>query len=167
VVYCRAQAENTGLPDAVADAVLAAQAFHWFEPEPALQEFHRILKPDGWAILMWNERDDRDPFTRAYSGLIGWAREAGLAGALTNGQAGSVFLASPLFSDGQLNFFRHEQSLDEAGLLGRAFSVSYAPTDAGEAATWADSLKRIFAEYQNAGRVEIRYQTSVYLARRR
>src|SRR5262249_15439983 len=113
IVYRKAQAENTGLPGAIADGVMAAQAFHWFVPEPALREFHRILKPDRWAILMWNERDDRDPFTCVYSGLIGWAREAGLAGVLTNGQAGSVLLASPLFRDGQLDCFANEQSLDE------------------------------------------------------
>src|SRR5262249_51631925 len=60
------RAEATGLPAASADAVLAAQAFHWFEPEPALREFHRVLKPDGYAILLWNQRDESDPFTACY-----------------------------------------------------------------------------------------------------
>src|SRR5262249_26528300 len=47
---CRAgRAEATGLPDGAADAVLAAQAFHWFDPVPTLSEFHRILKPGGWV----------------------------------------------------------------------------------------------------------------------
>src|SRR5207249_1176844 len=40
--YRDGRAEATGLPDQSADAVLAAQAFHWFEPETALREFHRI-----------------------------------------------------------------------------------------------------------------------------
>jgi ubiquinone/menaquinone biosynthesis C-methylase UbiE len=34
-VYQRARAEETGLPAAVADVVLAAQSFHWFEPSAA------------------------------------------------------------------------------------------------------------------------------------
>ena len=58
MTYREGRAEATGLPTAYADVVLSAQAFHWFEPVATLREFHRILKPDGWAILMWNERDD-------------------------------------------------------------------------------------------------------------
>jgi ubiquinone/menaquinone biosynthesis C-methylase UbiE len=36
VEYHDGRAEATGLPQESADAVLSAQAFHWFEPEPAL-----------------------------------------------------------------------------------------------------------------------------------
>src|SRR5207244_9435794 len=43
-VYRAGRAEATGLRESWADAVLAAQAFHWFEPDPTLREFHRILK---------------------------------------------------------------------------------------------------------------------------
>jgi SAM-dependent methyltransferase len=166
IVYRKGQAESTGLQPAIADAVVAAQAFHWFEPDAALREFHRILKPGGWAILMWNERDDRDAFTRDYSGLIGQAREAELAGALTNMQAGNALLASSLFHGGQMDSFSNEQTLDREGLLGRAFSVSYAPTEATEAARWSDGLAEIFDQHQQAGQVVIHYRTSVYLARR-
>lgn len=59
-------AENTTLEDSSVDAVLCAQAFHWFDAELALKEFHRILKPGGWTVLIWNERDESDHFTRAY-----------------------------------------------------------------------------------------------------
>src|SRR5215469_5985255 len=41
--YRAGRAEATGLPDGIADLVLSAQAFHWFEPAPALAEFRRIL----------------------------------------------------------------------------------------------------------------------------
>ncbi len=70
VEYTAGQAEATGLPTAYADAVLSAQAFHWFDPEPTLAEFHRILKPGGWAVLMWNERDERDPATAAFGDVV-------------------------------------------------------------------------------------------------
>jgi ubiquinone/menaquinone biosynthesis C-methylase UbiE len=68
--YCDGRAEATGLPDAQADAVLSAQAFHWFAAEPALREFHRILRPGGWVALMWNERDGSDPCTASYGAVI-------------------------------------------------------------------------------------------------
>ncbi|MBO0702770.1 MAG: methyltransferase domain-containing protein [Candidatus Dormibacteraeota bacterium] len=40
-------AEDTGLPDAAADVVTAGQAMHWFDPERALTEIARILRPGG------------------------------------------------------------------------------------------------------------------------
>ena len=74
--YCEGRAEATNLVDATADAVLAAQAFHWFEPAAALAEFHRILKPPGWVILIWNERDPADPFTAEYGRIVGGSPQA-------------------------------------------------------------------------------------------
>jgi SAM-dependent methyltransferase len=69
-VYRKGTAEATGLPDGSAAAVLAAQAFHWFDPPAALREFRRILRPGGHAVLMWNERDNADPFTADYGRVI-------------------------------------------------------------------------------------------------
>src|SRR5437868_4581721 len=40
-------AEATTLPDASVDFVVAGQAFHWFDPERAREEFRRILRPGG------------------------------------------------------------------------------------------------------------------------
>lgn len=44
------------------DAVIVAQAFHWFDNIETLREFHRVLKRDGYGILAWNlesaERSD-------------------------------------------------------------------------------------------------------------
>lgn len=47
------------LADASADAVVCAQAFHWFANTEALAEIHRVLKPGGKFGLVWNMRDAR------------------------------------------------------------------------------------------------------------
>jgi SAM-dependent methyltransferase len=47
VRFVQAYAQETGLPDAVADVVACSQSFHWMEPEPTLAEAARILRPGG------------------------------------------------------------------------------------------------------------------------
>jgi len=161
--YRAGQAEATGLPDAVADAVLAAQAFHWFEPEPALREFRRIVKPGGWVVLMWNQRDESDPFTAAYG--VATMNEASGVDRI-HARKGEVLLASPLFQDAGLERFPHEQWLDEDGLIGRALSVSYAPRDPTRVEAVVASLRALFARYQDDHKVRLRYETRVFSARR-
>jgi SAM-dependent methyltransferase len=163
--YVTGRAEATGLADGSATVVLAAQAFHWFQPEAALREFHRILRPSGWVALVWNERDESDPFTAAYGAVIRSAPEtAAVEG--PRARAGETLLASRLFEAAGRLTFSHEQILDEEGVLGRAFSASYAPREPDAAAAFADALRAVFASFQQGGSVRLRYVTSVYLGRR-
>ena len=64
-------AEATTLPDQLVDYVVAAQAFHWFNIPATRQEFARVLKPDGWVVLLWNSRRlNSTPFLQAYEALL-------------------------------------------------------------------------------------------------
>jgi SAM-dependent methyltransferase len=47
VKYLPGLSYGTGLPDRVADVVLAVQAMHWMDPEPTLAEVARLLRPGG------------------------------------------------------------------------------------------------------------------------
>ncbi|EJD02317.1 S-adenosyl-L-methionine-dependent methyltransferase [Fomitiporia mediterranea MF3/22] len=50
--------DNTGVPDNWADLVVVATAIHWcLDFEAAMNEFVRILKPDGVVCLVWNIED--------------------------------------------------------------------------------------------------------------
>lgn len=51
-------AEHIPLTDGSVDAVVCAQAFHWFANREALAEIHRVLKPGGALGLIWNVRDE-------------------------------------------------------------------------------------------------------------
>jgi ubiquinone/menaquinone biosynthesis C-methylase UbiE len=47
-------AEETRLADGEVDVITVAQAIHWFSPEPANTEIHRILKKRGWLAILRN-----------------------------------------------------------------------------------------------------------------
>ena len=67
----QARAEQIPLASSSVDVVVAGQAFHWFEPEPALAEIARVLRPGGTLALVWNLRDETVPWVRKLGRLIG------------------------------------------------------------------------------------------------
>jgi SAM-dependent methyltransferase len=58
-------AEAVPLPDGSVDAVVAGQAAHWFDPEPAAGQLRRVLRPGGVVGLVWNTRDEEVPWVAA------------------------------------------------------------------------------------------------------
>ncbi|MGV0741427.1 class I SAM-dependent methyltransferase [Mycolicibacterium sp. XJ870] len=64
-------AEEIPLPDNSVDAVLVAQAWHWFDPERAVKEVSRVLRPGGRLGLVWNTRDERMGWVKDLGAIIG------------------------------------------------------------------------------------------------
>src|ERR1700691_2284361 len=56
IVWHKGSAEATGLPDGSADIVSMASSFHWADFDKACDEFHRILRPGGIFVALWNPR---------------------------------------------------------------------------------------------------------------
>ncbi|MHB8630897.1 MAG: class I SAM-dependent methyltransferase [Candidatus Limnocylindria bacterium] len=63
-------AEQMALRDGSAHAITVAQAFHWFDGDRALHEFHRVLAAGGMLGLVWNVRDRRAPWVAAFDALV-------------------------------------------------------------------------------------------------
>jgi SAM-dependent methyltransferase len=63
-------AEALPLDDESVDAIVIAQAFHWFANAPAVRELHRVLRPGGHLGLMWNVRDVRVPWVGALERIL-------------------------------------------------------------------------------------------------
>jgi len=65
-----ASAQSMPLDDASVDAVLCAQAFHWFASAEALREIGRVLRPGGRLGLVWNVRDESVPWVAAITRIL-------------------------------------------------------------------------------------------------
>jgi ubiquinone/menaquinone biosynthesis C-methylase UbiE len=156
-------AEATTLPAQSIDFVTAAQAFHWFDPQPTRREFQRILKPHGRVVILWNERLlDETAFLCDYEELL---RQFGTDYARVHEsypraeQMLSFFGANEFTS----HTLPNAQEFDFAGLSGRLRSSSYAPAPGHpQFQPMIEELQRIFAAHQKEGVVRMEYRTRVY-----
>ncbi|MBD2678902.1 MULTISPECIES: class I SAM-dependent methyltransferase [Nostoc] len=156
-------AEFTKLGDKSVDLVTCFQAFHWFNPEPTLLEFHRILKPSGRLAVVWNNRDKEDTLTAEYSRIV---REASNNHpAESRMQSVEPLLATPHFINIGEYTFTYRQQLDLTGLIGRAKSVSYLPNEALADNKFINNFQELYQRFcDENGFVYLVYRTSVHLA---
>jgi len=161
-------AENTTLPDASVDLVLAAQAFHWFDRPRARAEFVRILKQGGWLVLVWNERRlDATPFLRDYERLLqAYATDYNKVRHENVDDAALAAFFAPAAH--QTRAFSNAQDFDYEGLEARLLSSSYTPAEGDpRRPRMLAELREIFDRHQAAGRVRFEYDTRAHYGRLR
>lgn len=158
-------AENTALQAGSIDAVIAGQAFHWFNAQNTRTEFKRILKPEGIVILIWNERKTESAFEQEYNQLIIKHGQEYVKLDHRNIDAehiGAFFAPEPF----RLEVFQNKQVFDFEGLTGRLISSSYMPTkDQAGYIPMISDLKNLFNEYQQHDMITINYDTKVYVGK--
>lgn len=158
-------AEATTLPESSVNFITAAQSAHWFDRARARVEFLRILMPEGWLVLMWNERlTDSTPFLRAYEQmLLDYGTDyQEVRHEHTTDAVNEFFDPSPF----QERIFETRQEFDYAGLEGRLLSSSYAPgPEHPNHAPMLRDLQEIFTTHAIGGRVRFDYKTRMYFGR--
>jgi SAM-dependent methyltransferase len=156
-------AEATTLEARSVDFVTAAQAGHWFDRQKSRGEFARILKPGGWAVLVWNERKaDSTPFLREYEELLLRYGTDYNEVRHEHTVVGELFDPLPF----QERTFDLQQIFDYAGVEGRLMSSSYAPAPGHpNHAPMLRELREIFDRHQQDGKVSIEYTTRMFYGR--
>lgn len=126
-------AEDIPLPDADVDAVVVGSAFHWFDPERALAEVTRVLRPGGRLGLVRNRPDDRYPWVARVDEITG-------AGA-RRGKRRPTPTIAPSFTAVEEAEFPHSQLVSRESLaaLVRTFSYYLIQDQVGR----ADLLRRV------------------------
>ena len=116
-------AQAMPLADGSVDAVVCAQAFHWFSDQAALAEIHRVLRPGGRLALVWNVRDESVDWVRALTGIM-----APYEGGTPRYHSGNWRLPfdGRLFTELEETCFRHQHVGDpQAVIVDRTLSVSF------------------------------------------
>ncbi|RKP48010.1 class I SAM-dependent methyltransferase [Cohnella endophytica] len=156
-------AEETGLPEHSFDAIVCAQAFHWFDRSAAQTEFRRVLKPGGKAILVWNTRVlEGTPFLEGYESLL---HRLGTDYGEVNHRNISREMLEDFFRPGALREARFfiRQLFDFDGLSGRLLSSSYSPEPGHpNYEPMMKELRELFDRNEQDGTVSFDYVTEVY-----
>lgn len=131
-------AEQIPLPDDSVDAVLVAQAWHWFDPGRAVAEVVRVLRPGGRLGLLWNVRDAR----------LGWVREFGrIVGPEHDWANATVVLPEP-FTDVRTHQVEWTNYITPQALIDYVASRSYCITSPAEArARTLDEVRHLLATH--------------------
>lgn len=160
-----ASAENTTFNDNSIDVIVAGQAFHWFDRLACRKEFERILKPGGFVVLIWNERLIKDDFAKAYDKLIvTYSKDYQSVDHRNIDRKSIELFCAP--NPVALEIFPNKQVFDFDGLKGRLLSSSYVPKgDEGNYRAMIHDLSLLFNEYQQDDKVEILYDTKIYVSR--
>lgn len=117
-----ATAEALPLAPASVDAVVAGQAFHWFDGPVALREFDRVLRPSGRLALIWNRRDSDQSLQRAIEAILAPYRRGTPS---HRGEWRQAFEGeAPFEADDELAV-AFVQELDREQLLARVISTSF------------------------------------------
>ena len=158
-------AEKTDLPASSVNLITCAQAFHWFDAKKTRIEFDRILKRDGKIALIWNDTEKARGLGRAYEEIK--TRFGGEDYEKMSSVYADVDALLPDFFKAKrfdAQVFSNFQLLDEAGLIGRFFSSSYAPKLNSPGADEARvALATLFQRFANDARVRLEYKTELFL----
>jgi SAM-dependent methyltransferase len=131
-------AEQIPLPDDSVDAVLVAQAWHWFDPERAIPEVARVLRPGGRLGLLWNVRDER----------LGWVKEFGRIVGLEHDWASMTVTLPEPFTDVQTHQVEWTNYVTPQTLIDYVASRSYCITSPADVRTRTlDEVRHLLATH--------------------
>lgn len=151
-------AEHTTLPDASVDIIAAFQAWHWVDHPVAIDEARRIARPGGKLAVVYNERDENDPFTAGYGDIV--RRHA--TEHTENRRANA--LAHALGFDPSRTTrrdFRNTHELDRKGVHKRAESTSYLPQSGDAAAALHADIDALLDRFSVTGSIAMHLATIV------
>ncbi|MCC6573670.1 MAG: class I SAM-dependent methyltransferase [Planctomycetes bacterium] len=168
VNFRQGSAEKTGLPDHAFAAVTVAQAFHWFDVEPTLAEFARILRSGGRCFAFWNMRtegpmnDEYEVLLNTFSTEYRQVSVRATEGTVRGSRTETEVRGSKRVRDWTEAEFTNRQVLDWEGFLGRVFSSSYVQHGVADPEGMKRALREHFDRHEHAGHITILYRVEAW-----
>lgn len=166
VEFVKGTSKDTTLESNSVDLITVAQAFHWFEPNETKNEFLRILKENGYVMILWNDRKIADSgFSFEYEEIL--RTHCTEYSVVTHKNLDESYIRS-FYEPYTCTRFDYDntQKVDFDSLFGRAKSSSYVPiSDAAFMERIETELRSLFDRYQNNNTVDFEYVTTVYIGR--
>lgn len=160
-------AENLPLANHSVDAVLVAQAFHWFDALRAVSEIRRVLRPGGGLGLLWQARDASVPWVARLDEIIDAADNGHPR--FRTGAWRSAFELTALFEPLQGATLHSVQRAAPEAIVDRVASISYiaAMTEEQREPVLADVRRLLATDPATAGleTIELPHVVSVFWAR--
>jgi len=154
-------AEVTMLATSSVDVVTVGQAFHWFDLKKTKKEFKRVLRKDGYVVIVWNERKNGSQVMKAVNKILlslDQEHEEAEKNLVDKNLLNTFYGVEKVNTSTFPNF----QMLDLAGLKGRIRSISYVPSEGEENKRVMNEIKDVFEKFNNGGMVKIEYDTKVF-----
>lgn len=147
----------TGLPDASADLILAATAFHWFELPATFTELARIAAPRAWSVALWNRRKPQGPFMLAYEEMLrSMSSEYEVYGRGSSRYRELQHLFPDDIREAALD---HVVPMDLTRLRALAMSSSYVQFGVADKEALLERLDGIYAEHAGPEGIQMLYTT--------
>lgn len=159
-------AEDPPLADAEVDAVVAGQAWHWFDQDAVAEQLARVVRPGGIAAALWNTRDADVDWVARWQDIVHEADHP-TGSALLAGVGGPDF--GDAFGGSEHRTFAHVQPMAPGDLVDLAASRSHTiALPADERAAMLDEVADFAATHPDLlgrDRVDLPLDTEVFRAR--
>lgn len=159
--FIDSKAESILLDDNSVNIITVAQAFHWFNTKKALQEFYRIIRDNGYVILLWNDLSYNSNFRNEYESIFKEYSEEynKINHKIHEEELNKIFYPNKIIKE----TFNFHQILNLNDFIGRFLSSSFSPHEKdGCYGDFVFSVKKLFNKYKEDEKVRIQYNSCVY-----
>ena len=160
-----AGAEDLPFEDSSIDLITVAQAFHWFDRGKCKVEFKRVLKTEGYAALIWNERLHDTEFLVDFELLLKNNLEEYKC---VDHKNITIEVITDFFLPNEFEIVKRpiNQGFNLEDFIGRVISSSYAPQyGTKEGDLFINALTDLFNKHKQNNQVEFRYDSTMYLGK--